>query len=140
MAIAAGGGTDLEKNRQLGQVIADAKVNNVPRCVCEYNFVFIYLFKRLRPMIFDKYLIESHFSKRVYLFIIYVYVYVCMHAYTNERLCVYGYICLYVYTVFLWIHLYMNIYIYIYIFVTIRDVIERQLKKADGAAAINHKS
>mmetsp|Transcript_29060 Transcript_29060/g.27858 ORF Transcript_29060/g.27858 Transcript_29060/m.27858 type:complete len:303 (-) Transcript_29060:117-1025(-) len=35
MAIMAGGGTDLEKNRQLGQVIADAKVNNVPRDVIE---------------------------------------------------------------------------------------------------------
>lgn len=35
MAVKAGGGTDLEKNRQLAQVIADAKVNNVPRDVIE---------------------------------------------------------------------------------------------------------
>jgi transcriptional/translational regulatory protein YebC/TACO1 len=35
MAVKAGGGPDLEKNRQLAQVIADAKVNNVPRDVIE---------------------------------------------------------------------------------------------------------
>ena len=35
MAVKAGGGTDVEKNRQLAQVIADAKVNNVPRDVIE---------------------------------------------------------------------------------------------------------
>jgi transcriptional/translational regulatory protein YebC/TACO1 len=35
MAVKAGGGPDVEKNRQLAQVIADAKVNNVPRDVIE---------------------------------------------------------------------------------------------------------
>lgn len=35
MAVKAGGGPDPEKNRQLAQVIADAKVNNVPRDVIE---------------------------------------------------------------------------------------------------------
>ena len=35
MAVKAGGGADPEKNRQLAQVIADAKVNNVPRDVIE---------------------------------------------------------------------------------------------------------
>ena len=35
MAVKAGGGTDLDKNRQLALVIADAKVNNVPRDVIE---------------------------------------------------------------------------------------------------------
>lgn len=35
MALKAGGGPDLEKNRQLALVIADAKVNNVPRDVIE---------------------------------------------------------------------------------------------------------
>lgn len=35
MAVKAGGGPDVEKNRQLAQVIADAKVNNVTRDVIE---------------------------------------------------------------------------------------------------------
>ena len=37
MAVKAGGGTDPEKNRQLGQVIAEAKVNNVPKDVITRN-------------------------------------------------------------------------------------------------------
>ena len=37
MAVKAGGGTDPEKNRQLGQVIAEAKVNNVPKDVIARN-------------------------------------------------------------------------------------------------------
>eukprot|EP00596_Hydrurales_sp_CCMP1899_P004546 CAMPEP_0119036358 /NCGR_PEP_ID=MMETSP1177-20130426/4038_1 /TAXON_ID=2985 /ORGANISM="Ochromonas sp, Strain CCMP1899" /LENGTH=254 /DNA_ID=CAMNT_0006996143 /DNA_START=207 /DNA_END=971 /DNA_ORIENTATION=- len=37
MAVKAGGGTDPDKNRQLGQVIAEAKVNNVPRDVIDRN-------------------------------------------------------------------------------------------------------
>jgi transcriptional/translational regulatory protein YebC/TACO1 len=37
MAVKAGGGTDPDKNRQLGQVIAEAKINNVPRDVITRN-------------------------------------------------------------------------------------------------------
>jgi hypothetical protein len=39
--------------------------------------------------------------------------------------------------IYIYIYIYIYVYIYLYIY---RDVIERQLKKADGAAAIDYKS